>query len=109
MPESKVTGGANTVQVGGNHYKGRTVQHWDYAAQLPYLDGQVSKYVDRHQQKNKLQDLLKAEHYLHKMMEVYYAKEYAQHLATQGRAAALKLLGLTEEDMLRFLAKEKQK
>lgn len=71
---------ANEKQVGGLHYKARMVQHWDYACQLPYLDGQVSKYVDRHSDKGGFQDLLKAEHYLHKMMEVYYPEEYAAHL-----------------------------
>jgi len=95
---------ANDIQVGGSHYKSKAVQHWDYAAQLPYLDGQVSKYVDRHQQKNKFQDLLKAEHYLHKMMEIYYSKEYAEHTATQGRKAALALLGITELEVLQILA-----
>lgn len=100
---------ANDIQVGGNHYQGGKIQHWDWAAQLPYLEGNATKYISRHTKKNGLQDLLKAEHYLHKMMEVYYAKEYANHVATQGRVAALKLLGLTEEDMLHFAAKEKAK
>jgi hypothetical protein len=79
-PEGDHMSSVNDIQIGGGHYKKRTVQHWDYACQLPYLDGQISKYVDRHQSKNGFQDLLKAEHYLHKAMEYYYPIEYADHL-----------------------------
>lgn len=64
----------NDTQFGGSHYK-RAIQHWDYAKQLPYLDGQVSKYVDRHRQKNGAEDLKKAMHYLQKIMEDEYQME----------------------------------
>ena len=78
-------------QVGGSHYNKSskcphcqgTIQHWDYAAGLPYLDGQVSKYVDRHLDKNGFQDLLKAQSYLVKTMLHYYPDEYKAWLAEQ--------------------------
>lgn len=74
---------ANDTQVGGSHYRRRRVQHWDYACQLPYLDGQVSKYIDRHQEKKGFEDLLKSQHYLIKMMEHYYPREYEEYLEKQ--------------------------
>lgn len=64
---------ANDRQVGGKHYKD-SVQHWDLvvANNIPYLDAQVIRYVMRHESKNGLQDLEKAEHFIQKMKEVYY-------------------------------------
>lgn len=65
---------ANDRQVAGSHYNGGTVQHWDYAVQAlrnRYLEGQISKYVMRHRKKNGEQDLLKAEHFLDKLIEEY--------------------------------------
>lgn len=63
---------ANDTQVGGNHYRGRNVQHWDYAWQLPYLEGAATAYLDRHREKGGKQDLQKAIHFIQKMIEVYY-------------------------------------
>ena len=64
--------GANEKQIGGRHYKDRKIQHWDYAAQLPYLEGLATKYIDRHARKGGKQDLLKAIHTIEKMIEEYY-------------------------------------
>jgi hypothetical protein len=60
----------NAKQVGGLHYKGAGYQHWDYAAdcKLGYFEGQVTKYLDRHRNKNGLQDVEKAEHFLEKLI-----------------------------------------
>lgn len=62
---------ANTRQVGGQHYSAAPMQHWDMAilAKLPYLEGQITKYIARHTHKNKLQDLQKAAHFLQKLRE----------------------------------------
>lgn len=70
--------GVNKKQIGGTHYKGRKIQHWDYAAQLPYLEGQATKYIDRHARKNGKEDLLKAIHYLEKAIEYYYPEPEAK-------------------------------
>jgi hypothetical protein len=61
-------------QVGGEHYNVRRIQHWDYviANQMPYLDAQAFKYIDRHARKNGKQDLQKAIHFIEKMIETYY-------------------------------------
>lgn len=76
-------------QVGGNHYfkagskcphcQGN-LMHWDYAAGLPYLDAQISKYIDRHQDKGGFQDLLKSLMYWEKAVKHYYPEEYKRWL-----------------------------
>lgn len=68
---------ADATQVGGSHYKDKAVQPWDYivANGLGYLEGNVVKYISRYREKNGLQDLEKARHYLDKLIEVERAKE----------------------------------
>lgn len=63
--------GANDEQVGGGHYKS-PIQHWDYvlANELGYFEGQITRYVTRWRKKNGLEDLLKAQHFLTKLIEV---------------------------------------
>jgi hypothetical protein len=62
---------ANAVQVGGEHYKDKHIQPWDYivANNLGYLEGNIIKYVSRWKDKNGVQDLRKAQHYLQKLIE----------------------------------------
>ena len=63
---------ADEEQVGGDHYKNKAIQPWDYIASnnLGYLEGCVIKYVSRYKEKGGIQDLQKAAHYLQKLMEV---------------------------------------
>lgn len=63
---------ANEKQVGGTHYKHQAIQTWDYIAAngLGYFEGNVVKYVSRHQDKGGLVDLRKARHYLDKLIEL---------------------------------------
>lgn len=63
---------ANAMQVGGNHYKGKAIQPWDYIASnnLGYLEGNIVKYVSRWKDKGGVEDLKKAMHYLTKLIEV---------------------------------------
>lgn len=65
---------ANNTQVGGEHYR-TTIQHWDFAAanELDYFQGQITKYVTRWKKKNGLEDLLKAQHFLAKYVELVRA------------------------------------
>lgn len=67
---------ANEIQIGGDHYKSQGIQPWDFivANNMGFLDGNVVKYVARYKQKNGLQDLEKARHYLDKLIEVEKAK-----------------------------------
>ena len=66
---------ANERQVGGDHYRSR-YQHWDFVEEggLGYLEGCATKYVSRWRQKNGVQDLEKAEHYVQKLVELCRAK-----------------------------------
>jgi len=75
---------ANDTQVGGSHYQEasavcphchKIIQHWDLYAKMPYLVGQVAKYTLRFLGKNGLEDLKKAQHFLQKLIEVYYPDE----------------------------------
>lgn len=63
---------ANKTQVAGNHYKGKTIQPWDYIAanELGYFEGNIVKYVSRWKQKGGVDDLRKAQHYLQKLIEL---------------------------------------
>jgi hypothetical protein len=76
-PEPDVGGAANARQVGGEHYGGSAVQHWDIVAMhnLDYFQGQITKYVMRHKQKHGIQDLEKAQHFLEKYIELLRAVE----------------------------------
>ena len=64
---------ANANQVGGEHYRNKAIQPWDYIVSnnLGYLEGCVVKYVSRYKEKGGMQDLEKAAHYLQKLMEVH--------------------------------------
>ena len=63
----------NDRQVGGTHYKKQKYQHWDFATDVScndfYLKGCASKYVVRYRDKNGIEDLSKAVHYLDKIEE----------------------------------------
>lgn len=61
---------ANDRQEGGTHYD-KPIQHWDYviAQGLGYFEGQITKYVSRWRDKNGLEDLKKARHFLDKLIE----------------------------------------
>lgn len=63
---------ANDKQVGGQHYNNKAIQPWDYITQnnLGYLEGCIIKYVSRYQEKNGIEDLEKAKHFLDKLIEV---------------------------------------
>lgn len=62
---------ANKTQIGGEHYQ-QAIQPWDYIVSngIPYLEGNVIKYVSRYKQKGGVEDLKKAQHYLQKLIEV---------------------------------------
>jgi len=67
---------ANEEQIDGSHYKDRTIQPWDYIVQnqIPYLEGNIIKYVSRWRAKNGMTDLLKAQHYLTKLIETEHER-----------------------------------
>lgn len=63
---------ANDYQHGGDHYKQKQIQPWDYiiANNLGYLEGNAIKYITRWKAKGGIQDLKKAQHYIQKLIEV---------------------------------------
>jgi hypothetical protein len=69
-----MTSAANSIQIGGDHYRKMdpSYQHWDFVADagLGYYEGCATKYIARHASKNGLQDLLKARHYVAKLIEL---------------------------------------
>lgn len=67
-PESS----AFNKQVGGNHYKNMTIQPIRFITEnnIPFLEGNVIKYVTRWTLKNGIEDLKKARHYLDLLIEM---------------------------------------
>lgn len=63
---------ANTLQIGGMHYKAKDIQPWDYIAanNLGYFEGNIVKYCSRWRDKGGIEDLKKARHYLDKLIEL---------------------------------------
>lgn len=63
---------ANQTQIGGDHYKEKSIQPWDFIAanNLGYFEGNIVKYVSRWKDKGGVVDLKKARHYLDKLIEL---------------------------------------
>ena len=63
---------ADNTQVGGEHYKGAAIQHWNMAAaaELGYFEGQITKYLSRFRKKNGVEDIDKALHFAIKLCEL---------------------------------------
>lgn len=69
---------ANDRQVGGSHYKKGGEEHWDRQWRLfgrGYFVGCITKYVERYHEKNGVQDLEKAAHFLEKLIELEKAQQ----------------------------------
>lgn len=68
---------ANDNQVGGFHYKSQQIQAWDYiiSNNLGFLEGNIIKYISRWKNKDGIKDLLKARHYIDKLIEIENAKQ----------------------------------
>lgn len=67
-----IVNNANDEQIGGDHYQTHDdFQLWDFIDRynIPFLEGNFLKYVIRHRNKNGLEDLKKAKHYLDKINE----------------------------------------
>lgn len=67
---------ANSIQHGGDHYKSKPIQPWDYIASngLGFFEGNIVKYVTRWTERGGLVDLRKAQHYIEKLIEIETAK-----------------------------------
>ena len=70
-------GSALKEQVGGDHYSKLAIQPVEYinANKLTYLQGNVIKYVTRYKDKNGVEDLQKARHYIEMLIELEEGKK----------------------------------
>ena len=61
-------------QIGGEHYKHMKIQPTEFISvnEIPFIEGNVIKYVCRHAHKNGKEDVLKAIHYLNLLIEYHY-------------------------------------
>ncbi|ALV24956.1 putative protein (DUF3310 domain) [Campylobacter iguaniorum] len=59
------------TQIGGEHYKKMAIQPLEFitANHLDFCQGNIIKYVCRYKDKNGLEDLQKAKHYLEVLIE----------------------------------------
>ena len=63
---------ALSTQEGGNHYKDLAIQPVEFihANNIPYMEGNIIKYVTRWRNKNGIADLRKARHYIDLLIEL---------------------------------------
>ena len=61
----------NNIQIGGDHYKRNKIQVWDFIHEndIGFIAGNIIKYIVRYKNKNGVEDLKKARHYLDKLIE----------------------------------------
>jgi hypothetical protein len=59
-------------QVGGNHYKGMKIQPIEFihANNIPHLEACAIKYLCRWRDKNGVEDLKKAKHYIELLLDL---------------------------------------
>jgi hypothetical protein len=64
--------GALDVQVGGDHYKKHKIQPIEYihANNLPFIEGNIVKYITRWREKNGIKDLEKVKHYVDLLIQL---------------------------------------
>jgi len=60
------------IQIGGSHYKDLVIQPavYNHANNIPFIEGNVIKYVTRWKNKNGVADLEKAKHFLEILIEL---------------------------------------
>ena len=84
-------------QVGGDHYSKLRIQPVEFIHQnnIPFIEGNVIKYVTRWRSKNGIKDLEKAKHYLELLIELENRNaregnpEEGHHLRSQQADAVL--------------------
>jgi Protein of unknwon function (DUF3310) len=68
---------ATDIQVGGAHYKTLVIQPIEFIVKnnIPFIEGNIIKYVCRHKYKNGVQDLDKAIHYINLLKQLEYEEK----------------------------------
>jgi hypothetical protein len=59
-------------QIGGSHYKHFKIQpvEFIYANQIPFIEGNIIKYICRWEEKNGIEDLEKVKHYINLLIDL---------------------------------------
>lgn len=77
---------ASSYQVGGEHYRKKRVQPWTAMESWMtkeefegFLRGNVIKYIARYKDKDGLNDVYKAKHYLERLIELLETSKETQH------------------------------
>ena len=65
---------ASDIQVGGGHYAKYKIQPTEFIHKnnVPFIEGNIIKYVMRHREKNGIEDLKKAKHYIDLLIQYQY-------------------------------------
>lgn len=60
------------TQVGGSHYKDFTIQPIEFihANNIPFIEGNIIKYIVRWRSKNGVEDLRKVQHYVNLLIDL---------------------------------------
>ena len=64
------------TQIAGQHYKNQNIQPIEYILEneLPFIEGNIVKYITRWREKGGIEDLKKVKHYVEILMEHEDAK-----------------------------------
>jgi hypothetical protein len=64
------------TQIAGQHYKNQKIQPIEYILEneLPFIEGNIVKYITRWREKGGIEDLKKVKHYVEILMEHEDAK-----------------------------------
>lgn len=67
---------SRNLQIGGDHYRSKSIQPWDVitANGMDFFEGSALKYLMRWRDKGGVEDLLKARHYIDKIIEMEMGK-----------------------------------
>lgn len=77
MSAEITTTSALDMQVAGDHYRKMKIQPVEFihANNIPFIEGNVIKYILRHEAKNGADDILKVIHYCELLLELRYGKK----------------------------------
>lgn len=69
--QAKKMNNTKDIQIGGQHYKNKKIQPITFIMEndLGFCEGNIIKYVTRYKDKNGIEDLMKARHYIDFLIE----------------------------------------
>jgi len=68
---------AKDIQIGGNHYSKYVIQPTEFIHKnnIGFIEGNILKYIIRYKDKNGIEDLKKAKHYIDLLIEMEYGTD----------------------------------